>query len=181
MFGATWFLMNQEKEKQKKLRQKRKEQDDRLTRPIIIGSGLFAGFIVAVLFLIAFSIIALFYTNVYASQLSGREIAERSRGLRDMVDNAKPVPQPRVRQWLSDAIRTQQKAVEKERERRKISRRCFAISSGFCRNRVDPHYNREGLNSVQKRRVNRRRAKALNTCRKNCYKFPRPKLERRSP
>ena len=118
--------------------------------------------------------------NLDAQELSGREIAERSRGLRQQIDEARQRDDNRgLREWIKRRWEAQQNAVKAEEKRRAKSRSCLYISSGVCRRQIPtaPSHWR----SVQKRRYNRKRSRSLAECRANCYKREPVVLERRSP
>ena len=114
------------------------------------------------------------------AQMSAREIAESSRGLKKKIMESRERDDNRtIREWIRERIRGQQNAVQKEKERRAKSRRCLYISSGICRRQIPtaPSHWR----SVRKRRHARERSRALARCRANCYNREPVILERRSP
>ena len=166
--GVTYFLMNSDKQKQ------RLKKDEDMVWGFIFAPIMF------ILIFIASALLLSFLYPLYAQELSGREIAERSRGLRQQVDEARKRDDNRALiDWVKDRVRVQQDAVRKEKERRAKSRGCLYISSGICRRQI-PTAPRH-WSSVKKRRHARQRSRDLSRCRANCYNREPVKLERRSP
>ena len=114
------------------------------------------------------------------AQMSAREIAESSRGLKQKIYESRQRDDNRgLREWIKRRWEAQQNAVKAEEKRRAKSRSCLYISSGVCRRQIPTapsHWS-----SVKKRRHARQRSKELARCRANCYNREPVVLERRSP
>ena len=171
MFSAAWYFMQKEEQEQK---EKLKKSNETVEWTILLAPILFF-----LIFFISALLLSLLYP-LYAQDLSGREIAERSRGLRQQIDDARQRDDNRgLRQWIKRRWEAQQNAVKAEEKRRAKSRGCLYISSGICRRQI-PTAPRH-WSSVKKRRHARQRSRALARCRANCYNRQPVQLERRSP
>ena len=116
------------------------------------------------------------------AQMSAREIAESSRGLKQKIYESRQRDDNRgLREWVKRRWEAQQNAVKAEEKRRAKSRSCLYISSGVCRRQIPTAPSHWSIRAESAGIIDKRSKDLWQECRANCYKREPVVLERRSP